>query len=216
MSNIDPEKDYSDLTEVLTFAFEQMLKGLSTALPAIVDSYDDVTRRAKVIPAIRLRDTEGQLIDRKPLVNIPVVFMSGGGYTAKVKLTRGDGVLLIFSQRGLDEFKKSFVTSNPDSGFFDLKDAMALPGFGPLSITPAPTDGISLQANDASTYLTVDGSGVHVLGDMDVTGDLGLTGNLNVTGTATFGGIEFGPHQHAIVWTDPAGSGLSGPALPGE
>ena len=40
MTNTNPELDYGNLSEVLRFTFEQMLKGIYTAMPGNIVTYE--------------------------------------------------------------------------------------------------------------------------------------------------------------------------------
>lgn len=157
MSAINREIDWSRLSTLLDFVLEQRLKGVNTALPAIVETYDSATRRARVLPALRLLMTDGTTQRRAPLVNVPVAHPSGGGFTLLLPLSAGDAVLLVFSQRGLAEFKRQFSESDPTADrLFDLSDAVALAGFGSLSVTPATSTGASLQTEDGASSIRVE------------------------------------------------------------
>ena len=59
-------------------------------------------------------------------------------------LERGDPVLLLYSQRGLANWKKTLGVAAPDTiGFFSEKDAFAIPGFG----TDEPEHHIAIEAD---------------------------------------------------------------------
>lgn len=161
MSNINREIDFSRLSTVLGFALEQRLKDVHTSMPGLIETYDAQTRRARVQPALRLLLTDGTTTSRAPVVNVPVVFPAGGGFTLLFPVEPGDGVLLVFSQRGIAGFKRAFAESDPTADrFFDPSDAVALPGFGAISVTPATTDGASLQSEDGLTAVRVEATDV--------------------------------------------------------
>ena len=64
--------------------------------------YDAATKRAVVQPALRTTYTNDMPPeDKPPLVNVPVVSSSGGGYVVHLPLRCGDPVWLIFAERGL-------------------------------------------------------------------------------------------------------------------
>ena len=163
MSNIDHEVDFSALTTALRFVLGQALKYVNTALPGIVETYDATTKRARVTPAIRLIHTDGTTETRAPIVNAPVVFPSGGGFTLLFPVAVGDAVLLVFSERGLTQFKETFAESDPDRDLlFSEADAIVLPGFGALSVTPATTTGASLQSEDGGNSIQIETDGITI------------------------------------------------------
>ena len=59
---------------------------MHTCCPGIIDSFDPATLTAQVAPAIRKLyypdGEEGVWIDLPPVVDVPVVVMSGGGFRA--------------------------------------------------------------------------------------------------------------------------------------
>lgn len=100
--------------------------------------------------------------------------------------------MLLFSERGLEQFKKTFMLSDPDHGFlFDEKDAVAMPGFGALRITPA-TDGLTVQTEDGTNFLSIRPGNIEIKS----TGDISLEatdhvsiaagGNVSITAGGTF------------------------------
>ena len=161
-----------------------------TVQPGIVRAYDPNTKRAQVQPALRTLvlsadDPDPAAIDKPPILNVPVLWPGGGGITALFPLTEGDGVLLLFSERGLDAFKQTMKElSDPERRFFEMKDAVALPWFGTFGITPASDDGATIQTEDGRTYIEVSPTRVrvrHGVQDVTVT-DAGL--EADITGTA--------------------------------
>ncbi len=208
MSNIDNEKDYSDLSSVLNFAFEQMLKGIYTTLPGIVVSYDEETKRGIVQPAIQLQKTDGTLVDRPPIANVPFAHPSGGGFVLHLPVKKGDAVLCMFSARGLSKFKLNYQISKPDEGFFDIKDAVAIPGFGSLAITPATSDGVSMQSEDGSNAVYVEDGHIRLKTPAKVQVDC-TNAEVNCTDTVINGDVLI---DGSLTWTGNATGAGGGPA----
>jgi hypothetical protein len=105
-----------------------------TSLPGIVDSFDPVAGTVSVKPSIKKLLSDGKTVDLPILKNVPVVFpcSEAGGLT--VKLAKNDGVLLIFSERSLEEWKAGNTDSKPASiRKHDLADAFAIPCIFPKS-----------------------------------------------------------------------------------
>ena len=126
------DTDYANMAQSIRFAIRQSLKDLYTCMPGIVESYDAETRRAVVKGALKVVTTKEEEIEREAIHNVPVVFPSGGGFAMTFPLEQGDPVLLVYSQRGLANWKKTFGVAAPDVfGFLSEKDAIAIPGFGP-------------------------------------------------------------------------------------
>ena len=179
MSNLDPEIRYDGLASGVRFALTEWTKGLNTCLPGIVHAYDAATRRATVQPAIDILTTDGRTIPRPLVANVPVVTPAGGGWSVSLPLATGDPVLLVFSQRGLTGFKRAHERAAPDADrLMAMADCIAIPGFGPISLTEVSSDGIVLQSNDGAEYIAVEPGGVHI----KTTGELTLT---DMNGTRT-------------------------------
>ena len=166
-------------------------QNVHTVNVGIVRSYDPNTKRASVQPALRTMafstDDPPKLeaIDKRPILNVPVMWPGGGGITMLHPLAEGDAVLLLFSERGLDAFKQTMKElADPELRFFEMKDAVAWPWFGTFGITPASDDGATIQTEDGRTYIEVSPTRVRVRhGVQDVTiTDAGL--DADITGTA--------------------------------
>lgn len=101
---------------------EGWLRRMNTAAPGVV--LECIGRRAKVQPAdMTVYDDGAPPTSKPPILDVPVV--SPG---MQVRLTTGDPVLLIFTQRGASRFKSTFAEGPPDRiGFFSAKDAFAIP-----------------------------------------------------------------------------------------
>ena len=115
------------------FLIEQYLKdNVHTAIPGHVVTYSATSRRAIVQPAIRLAYTDGTEVSKPPVGNVPVLFPSGGGYTVHLPLEKGDPVMLLCSERSMADFKRAYQEASPGtSPLFSMRDAVAIPGFGP-------------------------------------------------------------------------------------
>ena len=132
MTSMNRDTDYANMAQAIRFAIRQSLKDMYTCMPGIVESYDAETRRAVVKGALKVVTTKKEEIEREAIHNVPVLFPSGGRSAFTFPLDPGDLVLLVYSQRGLANWKKTLDVTTPDIfGFFSEKDAIAIPGFGP-------------------------------------------------------------------------------------
>ena len=200
MSNKDKEKEYNNLTDALQFVFNQLIKDLYISIPGIIESYDSATKRCRVKPAINLKLTNGEIEEQASIINVPVIWPGGGGFTLLSPLPSGSPVEIKFSQRGITKFKETFLQADPGGGIFDKKDAHVIPGYGALEVTPATEDGISLQSEDGENYIYVDDGNVKIKATTSITVESPLNtieGNLVVTGNSlTIDGIEVYDHFH--------------------
>ena len=166
MSGRNPEIEYDAPSPALRFAFEQWAKGINTCLPAVVQSYDAAARRAQVQIALDTLATDGRALQGQVIADVPVIFPSGGGFTFSLPLAPGNAVLLVFSQRGISQFKREHRHSLPDGdSLFFLSDAVAIAGFGPPPtepITPVSESGVALQDYDGSNYIAIEADGIRI------------------------------------------------------
>lgn len=211
MSNLDNEKQYSNLTDMLQFSFDQMLKDIYVSIPGIIETYNKSTKRCRVIPAINIALTDGSFLDPAPIENVPVIWPGGGGFTILSPLPAGTPVEIKFSQRGISKFKEVFSQVDPDLRMFDKTDAHVVPGYGALSISPATGSGISMQAEDGGNYIYVESGTIKIHASSEViieapintiNGPTTIDGTLEVTGTITApeidgGGVSYTTHIHS-------------------
>ena len=203
---MDPEQRYDSLATGVRFALTEWSKGINTCLPGIVHAYDAATRRATVQPAIDMLTTDGRTIPRPLVANVPVVAPAGGGWSVSLPLEAGDPVLLVFSQRGLTGFKRAHERAAPDADrLMAMGDAIAIPGFGPISITEVSTDGIVLQSNDGTEYIALEPGGVRIkTSGIVAIESAGLTHN----------GVNVGDdHVHGLPSRQTQGGDTEGPAM---
>ena len=133
------------MAKVIQSAIDARLMSLHTCLPAIVTAYDSETQRATVQPEIRRKYITDEVVDLPPIQDVPVVWPRGGGAVLHFPLAVGDQVMLVFSERSIDEWKESGGQVLPEEfRKFDLSDAFAIPGGYPFS-NPATVDGENVQ-----------------------------------------------------------------------
>lgn len=143
-----------DLSDVLLKAISSSSDNIFTAIPAVVLSVKDLGQcRVDVQPTVSLRDEDGVIEEGLPaILNVPVHMPTGikGGLTFPV--SAGEHVLLVFSQRGIDNWKRGSGGSKAPSTLrkFDMQDAIAITGVSPFleavnnpskhSLTHSPSD----------------------------------------------------------------------------
>lgn len=153
MSSIPGDREINNLAATLRHAFTQLLKGINTVTPGIVQAYNPRTRRAVVKCALNVITTDGARVERPLVAQVPVVFPTGGSTFVHVMLAIGDPILLLYSQRGLNAWKETHGQADPDEGaFFEEFDAIAIPGFGPavLDLDRPPNQMVDLPLNGSA------------------------------------------------------------------
>lgn len=119
----------TSLAQLLTAVGQASMRGLWVAAPGEIVSFDAATQMASVQELVAVY-SEGEFGDettQAPAVisQVPVVFPGGDTYPVQP----GDGVLLVFSSRSLNEWRElggSVVTKDARSGH--LHDAIAIHG----------------------------------------------------------------------------------------
>ena len=109
--------------------FENALASVHTSLPGKVVEYDEAKHRAKVKPATRLLMSNGVKIELPELLDVPVIFPSAKSFDLEFPLDKDDGVLLVFQELDISEWKneeKNAVALT--SSRFNLDSAIAIPG----------------------------------------------------------------------------------------
>lgn len=159
---LNPELDYRSLTTALQHCIRQWATAnIHTALPGQVESYDANTRRAVIQPLIKLvvqpddPTQPANSIERSILVNVPVIHPLAGGLYVQLPVKQGDQGMILFSERGLTEFKQSGRMAMPDrTRMFD--DAVFLPvDFGHQPVSVVDSDAVVVQSVDGSTSVAV-------------------------------------------------------------
>lgn len=126
----DQRAETPTLGGVIDQTARTVVASMHTGAIARVVSYDSTKQRARVQPVIRGRYDDGESFQFPQLVDVPVMFPQGGGYSITFPLQAGDHVWLVFSERSADEWRaRGGSDVEPQSTRrFDLSDAFAIPG----------------------------------------------------------------------------------------
>ena len=138
------------------------LSELWTAMPGIVESFDPAAETVSVQPAIRGRilqpDGTEKLVALPLLVDVPVVFPGGGGFTLTFPVKPGDECLVVFGSRCIDAWWQLGGLGDPlETRQHDLSDGFAL--VGPRSKARAlpgvSTENVQLRTDDGRASVTI-------------------------------------------------------------
>jgi len=187
---------------------------IQTAMPGIIQSYDAERQTCTVQPAIkgRVESPDGSVasVALPLLVDVPVIFPSGGGMSFTFPVHEGDECLVVFASRCIDAWWQSGGVQEPLAArMHDLSDGFALVGprsqarkLADVSTTEAQLrsdDGLlCMSFNPATHELIVKAPG-------GVSFDTPL---LHCTGDITAGSISLQHHTHP----DAQGGSTGGPA----
>ena len=156
-------------------------KSLHTAAPGTIDAFDPVTQFARVSLAIKTLLVNGEEVAVPELVDVPVSFDRGGGFTVTRPVRRGDECLVVFCERSIDRWKQIGAGKIPaHTRDHDLSDGIAfvalssqpnkIQGFDPVNYEIKSDDGkvsLKLLAN-GSFLVNSNGAVINVLPNKDI------------------------------------------------
>lgn len=152
--------DVSLLVDALKQAIKNALIDTHTAMPARVDSFNADANTVNVTPVMKRKFSEGNVQNLPQIVNVPLCFPRGGGGILSMPVKANDYVLLVFSERSLDQwYVKGGIVDPLDPRKHHLSDAIAIPGVYPstdLSDRLSPQH-VRLENGNASIELQADG-----------------------------------------------------------
>lgn len=173
-----------------------VLKGIHTAMPGVIASFDPGSGRATVNPNGKYTSSSGKRMSYPQLSDVPVAFpvcqsaKVGVAYPVKA----GDSCIIIVSEVELDEWRSG--AESEGSLRFDLSSAMAVPGLlvggGELIQKACAEDAVviasgiaevlvseeHIMATIGETELKVTEVEIVVRGNLKVDGDISYTGSL--------------------------------------
>ena len=222
---------------------------LWTALPGIIQSFNPITRTCEVKPSIKVRlkniqyGTAGftgsayDYTELPLLLDCPVVFPSGGGFTLTFPLRAGDECLVVFASRSIDGWwALGGLKNSTNVRMHDLSDGFVIAGVNskPNVIPSISTSSTQLRSDDGATYVDVASgvvtvhattvtvnsttSTINASGGATVNANTQINGNLIVSGSITDQNGAHGTLQHVRdnynvhTHTDPQGGSVSGPS----
>jgi hypothetical protein len=120
------------LAELLDRAFWTKMVGVNTAIPGVVDKYDQETNTAEVKVGIKAKFLGEDYSDLPLIADVPVIMPRSAGGSAFIKLPIkvGDTGVLIFSQKSISDWLASSSKSvlPTSKRRFDISDGMFIPG----------------------------------------------------------------------------------------
>lgn len=142
--------------------FDQALRNnlieLHTAMPAVIESFDAATQTAKVNLSIKRVLKGGETTAISPVINVPCVYPSAGGYSITFPVTAGDECLVVFSERAIDNWLQLGGQQDPaGSRIHAYNDAFAILGGKsfPNAVDAYSTNSLQIRNNAGTTYINV-------------------------------------------------------------
>ena len=130
----------------LQAVIQTALLQMNTCLPGEVQSYNPLTGTVNVQPSIKRKYVKDAEVVLLPIINnVPLVFPRANDAAITFPVKKGDSVLLIFSQRSIENWKTTGGTVEAgDPRHHDLSDAFAIPGVYPATAPLIGVDGENL------------------------------------------------------------------------
>lgn len=214
----DKSSQLATLSSNIKQGIKEHLKDLHTSMPGIIESFDPETQLATVQPAIKriFKTTDGETEFLTPtelpvLINVPVIFPRGGGFSLTFPVAKGDECLLNFCERSIDNWHEFGTVREPGARrFHALSDAVAIVGLSsvPNKIPNYDNTNVQLKKDDGSVSITIldDGTMELLASNVKVIGDLEVTGASVLSATVTSNGKDISDtHTHDGSPTAPSG-----------
>lgn len=157
---MNQDERLNDFEEALRSALDGRQAEIWTALPGIITSCDGFT--AEVQPAQKLlilqRDGSTKWVAMPPIVDAPVIFPSGGGFTLTFPIKPGDECLLIIASRCIDTWwQLGGVQVQAELRMHSLSDGFVLvgPRSKPRQLSGISTTSTQLRSDDGETFVEV-------------------------------------------------------------
>lgn len=190
------------LAEALDGYVDNRLRDVHVAMPGRVESYDSAAQRASVQPLIqRVIEAEdgSRTAQSLPVINdVPVVFPGAGSFSITFPVTRGDTVLLVFSEFSIEKWREqgpSVVGTkvspvDPEDGrHHALSDCIAIPGLRSFNDATDQVDSSAMVIAGVEIKLGSKDASNEAVGKSDL--DALKTAITNTVIVATDGGASF-------------------------
>lgn len=179
----DHREYVDDTVEAFRVAFQGMQAEIWTALPAIIESFDPIKMTVRAQPAIKARvfspdgsvPLPGAVFDADNwwtvalpiLVDVPVVFPGGGGFSLTFPVKAGDECLVVFASRAIDNWwYQGGVQTQSVLTMHDLSDGFAFVGVRsqPHKLSPAvSTTAVTLRSDNDAVHIKIDTGQVEII-----------------------------------------------------
>ena len=183
---------------------QDMLGQIHTAIPGTIVSFDAASCTATVLPVMKLKKTNGELLDYPKISGVPVLLPQTAGQKATIAMPvrAGDGCLIICAEQALDTWMYDRNTGTDLK--FDLSNAIAIVGlFAAANAYMAEACSLNavILAKDNSKVVIKD-NGIEITGDVLLKGNLKIEGESLSAGDIMSTGISLIKHTHNGVPVD--------------
>jgi len=147
-------------------AYNSFMQDVHTCLPGRIETYNSAKQKANVKPLIKKIFSDGTVQELPVIPNVPVIWPRSKDAILHFPLNKGDGVLLVFSERSLDTWLSKGGDAEPGKPRkFDLSDAIAIPGLYSFVDASPVQDNNSVYLQFKNAKLKLDSSNKVALGN---------------------------------------------------
>lgn len=193
-----------EFVQEITNTIRENIRGVHTAFPGKIVSFDTSTGLATVQPVMKFKKPDGQTMDYPHITGVPVVIPQSMGQGAVIAfpIRSGDGCLVIVSEQSIDYWLYGKETATDLE--FDLTNAICIPG-----LFQNIAGELAEACNSNAIILSSGGSKISIKsGVVEITApSVQINGNLNVSGNVIGAGVSLPTHTH----TGDSGGSTSAP-----
>lgn len=144
------------LDKVINTLIDNKLSQIHTSIPAIIKSFDAKNKKISAQISLKRKLKDGILKEYPLLEDIPIAYFQSSNAIISIPLKINDPVILFFSERSLDIWKKTGGLIDPnDPRKHNLSDAFAMPAiFSFGNGLPAHSENLLIKYNDIEINLT--------------------------------------------------------------
>lgn len=218
----DPANDDS-LIGLFRQAQEKFLQNIDDMLPATVIAFDRAANRVQVQPMIKVVGTDGTLLSRAQIINLPVIQAGGGGAVLLFTLSPGDLGWIKSSDRDLSLFLQDYNEAKPNTfRKHSFSDAVFIPdAMRGWTLNGEDAECALLQSLDGSLRISLGNGRIKMTAGsksvevspsiITMTGDVMVNGSLVATGDIAGNGISLSAHTHSGVTVGVGNTGVPNP-----
>ncbi len=173
------DKGYYSMSNLIESAMKQyvdfmIVNKVHTCIPGIVNKYDPSGPTVEVQPAVRKVFSDGEELTLPVIVSVPLMFQRTKRFRMSFPVEPGDGVLILFSEKSIEEWAQSNKVSTPQNNrTFAMTDAIAIPGLFGIGAGSKIEDSKSLEIIFDDFKMVSDGKALKIttLGNIELNGN---------------------------------------------
>lgn len=152
--------------DIVKLIIESYMQTVHIDIPGTIESYDASLKKASVKPSVKFK-VNNELLSYPVIENVPVIFPTTRNFRFVFPLERGDGCLILFSERSLERWLSSNgeEVEPGDNRKNSLSDAICIPGLFPFGNPGKPGDSTDVIIESDNTDIKVNGINIELNGN---------------------------------------------------